>query len=72
MFARHPKMAKEWQAHTGKGKLPEKVASLTDYYKIATGARFDPEVNKKPGKTPMARSRQVAGYPHSGNRANTQ
>lgn len=43
MWANHPEMAKEWQAHTPEGKLPEKVkqsfamyqAALTELQKIA-------------------------------------
>jgi hypothetical protein len=35
MFAKHPKIAKEFAEKTPDMKrLPEKVASLTDYYKI--------------------------------------
>lgn len=32
MYARHPEMAKRWEKETPKDKLPEKVATLTDYY----------------------------------------
>lgn len=46
MYARHPEIAKRWEKVTPKGKLPEKVASLTDFYKLAISVKVPSAVSQ--------------------------
>lgn len=53
MYSQHPRIAKRWSKETPKGvDLPEKVASLTDYYKYS-----QLQTNAQPNKQQLIKER---------------